>query len=220
MALMLDSQAPQIIAKPRQIGQSLEFQVKENGSGIDFTKSAFIFRGKRNQLKTQAKGYLSVRVNEVGHEFGEADAQGTINLLDPTAYMDIAVKFSNVEMRNLTPYSGTFANRKIESGKLSLNLGYNIENQQLNSSNQVIVDKLKLGERVQSPQGRDLPLELAIAILEDSNGRIDLGLPITGDLNDPQFSYGAIVWKAIGNVLTKIVTALCFGHFGQFTQAP
>ena len=75
MALMLDSQAPQIIAKPRQIGQSLEFQVKENGSGIDFTKSAFIFRGKRNQLKTQTKGYLSVRVNEVGHEFGEADGQ-------------------------------------------------------------------------------------------------------------------------------------------------
>ena len=140
-------------------------------------------------------------------EFGEADAQGSINLLDPTNYMDIAVKFSNVEMRNLTPYSGTFANRKIESGKLSLNLAYNIEKQQLNSSNQVIVDKLKLGERVQSPQGRDLPLELAIAILEDSNGRIDLGLPITGDLNDPQFSYGAIVWKAIGNVLTKIVTA-------------
>jgi len=140
-------------------------------------------------------------------EYGEADAQGSLNLLDPTAYMDIAVKFSNVEMSNLTPYSGTFANRKIESGKLSLNLNYQIENQQLNSTNQVIVDKLKLGERVQSPQGRDLPLELAVAILEDSNGRIDLGLPITGNLNDPQFSFGDIVWKTIGNVLTKIVTA-------------
>lgn len=162
-----------------------------------------VVNGLSNKPGTRGELALKGAVDE----FGEADAQGTINLLDPTAYMDIAVKFSNVEMRNLTPYSGTFANRKIESGKLSLNLVYNIENQQLNSSNQVIVDKLKLGERVQSPQGRDLPLELAIAILEDSNGRIDLGLPITGDLNDPQFSYGAIVWKAIGNVLTKIVTA-------------
>ena len=140
-------------------------------------------------------------------EYGEADARGTVNLLDPTAFMDIAVKFNNVEMSNLTAYSGTFANRKIESGKLSLNLNYKIENQQLNSTNQVVVDKLKLGERVQSPQGRDLPLELAIAILEDRNGRIDLGLPITGDLNDPQFSFGAIVMKTIGNVLSKIVTA-------------
>ena len=162
-----------------------------------------VVNGLSNKPGTRGELALKGAVDE----FGEADAQGTINLLDPTAYMDIAVKFSNVEMRNLTPYSGTFANRKIESGKLSLNLVYNIENRQLNSSNQVIVDKLKLGERVQSPQGRDLPLELAIAILEDSNGRIDLGLPITGDLNDPQFSYGAIVWKAIGNVLTKIVTA-------------
>lgn len=162
-----------------------------------------VVNGLSNKPGTRGELALKGAVDE----FGEADAQGTVNLLDPTAYMDIAVKFSNVEMSNLTAYSGTFANRKIESGKLSLNLNYQIENQKLNSTNQVIVDKLKLGERVQSPQGRDLPLELAIAILEDSNGRIDLGLPITGDLNDPQFSYGAIVWKALGNVLTKIVTA-------------
>jgi len=162
-----------------------------------------VVNGLSNKPGTRGELALKGAVDE----YGEADAQGTVNLLDPTAYMDIVVKFSNVEMSNLTAYSGTFANRKIESGKLSMNLVYNIENQQLNSSNQVIVDKLKLGERVQSPQGRDLPLELAIAILEDSNGRIDLGLPITGNLNDPQFSYGAIVWKAIGNVLTKIVTA-------------
>jgi hypothetical protein len=71
----------------------------------------------------------------------------------------------------------------------------------------VVIDKLVLGERVQSPGARDLPLDLAIALLEDSDGRIDLGLPITGSLDDPQFSYGAIVWKVITNVLTKIVTA-------------
>lgn len=162
-----------------------------------------VVNGLSNKPGTRGELALKGAVDE----YGEAEAQGTINLMDPTAYMDIAVKFSNVEMSNLTAYSGTFANRKIESGKLSLNLVYNIENQQLKSTNQVIVDNLELGERVQSPQGRDLPLELAIAILEDSNGRIDLGLPITGNLNDPQFSYGDIVWKAIGNVLTKIVTA-------------
>lgn len=164
-------------------------------------------QGVVNGLSTRpgARGELALK--GAVDEFGEAEAQGRLNLLDPTAYMDIAVNFNNVEMRSLTPYSGTFANRKIESGKLSMKLVYNIENQQLNSSNQVTIDKLTLGERVQSPQGRDLPLELAIAILEDSNGRIDLGLPISGNLNDPEFSYGAIVWKAIGNVLTKIVSA-------------
>ena len=75
MALMLDNQAPQIVGKPRQIGQNLEFEVAENGSGVDFNKSAFIFRGKRNLLNGNNNGYLHVRLNEVGHQFGEADGQ-------------------------------------------------------------------------------------------------------------------------------------------------
>ncbi|HEY1059814.1 MAG TPA: DUF748 domain-containing protein [Limnobacter sp.] len=140
-------------------------------------------------------------------DYGLAQANGQLDLFDPTNYLDLKVNFQNVEMTTLTPYSATFANRKIESGKLSLNLEYSIDKQQLNSTNQVLIDKLKLGERVQSPQAVDLPLDLAIAILEDSDGRIDLGIPVTGSLNDPQFSYGAIVWKAFTNVLTKIVTA-------------
>lgn len=174
---------------------------------IPFGTRIHSLEGVVNGLSTKPGTRGELALKGAVDEFGEANAQGALNLLDPTAYMDIAVKFSNLEMRNLTAYSGTFANRKIESGKLSMDLNYQIENQQLNSTNKVVIDKLTLGERVASPQGRDLPLELAIAILEDSNGRIELGLPITGNLNDPEFSYGAIVWKAIGNVLTKIVTA-------------
>lgn len=68
------------------------------------------------------------------------------------------------------------------------------------------MDQLPLGERVESPQAKNLPLDMAIAILQDSDGRIDLGLPVSGSLDDPQFSYGRIIWKAIVNVLTKIVT--------------
>ncbi|HSV35801.1 MAG TPA: hypothetical protein VLI46_09600, partial [Ramlibacter sp.] len=74
-------------------------------------------------------------------------------------------------------------------------------------ANQIVIDKLTLGERVDSPDALKLPLALAIAILKDSDGRIDLGLPVSGDINDPQFSYGALIWKAVGTLLTKIVTA-------------
>jgi hypothetical protein len=110
-------------------------------------------------------------------------------------------------MVSLTPYTATFVGRKIESGKLSLDLEYKIKDRQLLGENQIIMDKLTLGERVQSPTAKDLPLDLAIAILQDSDGRIDLGLPVSGSLDDPQFSYGRIIWKAIGNIITKIVTA-------------
>jgi hypothetical protein len=100
-----------------------------------------------------------------------------------------------------------FAGYKIAEGKISLDLKYKVRDSKLEGDNHIVIDQLKLGERVDSPDALKLPLELAIAILKDSDGRIDLGLPVSGDMNDPQFSYGAVVWKAIGNVLTKIVTA-------------
>jgi len=140
-------------------------------------------------------------------EYGLARAAGQIDLFDPTGFTDIKVIFRNVEMTRLTPYSATFAGRKIDSGKLSLDLEYKIKDRQLSGENQIVMDSLKLGERVDSPQAKNLPLDLAIAILQDSDGRIDLGLPVSGSLDDPKFSFGQIVWKAIVNVLTKIVTA-------------
>lgn len=140
-------------------------------------------------------------------DYGMARAVGQVNLFDPTGFMDIRVLFRNVEMTRLTPYTATFAGRKIDSGKLSLDLQYKIAQRQLQGENQIVMDQLTLGERVESPGAADLPLDLALAILKDSDGRIDLGLPVAGSLDDPQFSYGQIVWKAIRNVLTKIVTA-------------
>jgi hypothetical protein len=69
------------------------------------------------------------------------------------------------------------------------------------------MDQLTLGEKVNSPDAKDLPLDLAISILQDADGRIDLGLPVSGSLDDPKFSYGGIIWQAITNVLTRIATA-------------
>lgn len=187
-----------------------------NSSEMDFADESLILpfgtrihtlNGVVTGISNKPGSRSMVKINGEVDEFGEALAEGQINLLDPTAFMDLKVRFRNVEMTSLTPYSATFAGRKINSGKLSLNLEYNIQNQQLNSNNQVIIDKLSLGDRVDSPDAVSLPLDLAIAMLEDSDGRIDLGLPVSGSLNDPQFSYSALVWKALGNLVTKVVTS-------------
>lgn len=164
-------------------------------------------RGSLSGLSTRPGAPGQLELDGEVDNFGQARAAGQIDLFQPTNFTDLKVIFRNLEMTRLTPYAATFAGRKIESGKLSLDLEYKIEQRQLKGENQIVIDRLELGERVESPTAKDLPLDLAIAILRDSDGRIDLGLPISGNLDDPQFSYGQIVWKAIANVLGKIVTA-------------
>jgi hypothetical protein len=140
-------------------------------------------------------------------DYGTARIGGEINVFDPRGFTDVEMRFKNLEMVNLTPYSGKFAGRRIDSGKLSLDLQYKIDNSRLLGENQIVVDRLKLGDRVESPEAVNLPLDLAVALLEDGNGVIDIGLPVTGDLNNPEFSVGHLVWKAFVNLITKIVTS-------------
>jgi len=163
--------------------------------------------GAINGLSSRPGAPGQVEVDGQVDDYGLARVVGQINMFNPTEFTDLKVVFRNVEMTRLTPYTATFAGRKIDSGKLSLDLEYKIAKRQLQGDNKIVMDRLVLGERVEAPGAKNLPLDLAIAILQDSDGRIDLGLPVAGSLDDPQFSYGQIVWKAIVNVLTKIVTA-------------
>jgi uncharacterized protein involved in outer membrane biogenesis len=166
-------------------------ELKGNVAGISSAKTA------RAQVK------LDGRVDE----YGTARIDGELNTSDPKVFTDIGVAFRNVEMSNLTPYSGKFAGRKIDSGKLTVDLKYKIDKSRLAGENQIVVERLKLGGKVESPDAVDLPLDFAIALMEDSNGVIDLGLPVSGNLDAPEFSFGALIWKALGNLLTKIVTS-------------
>jgi len=159
--------------------------------------------GMSSQPGARAQVRLDGRVND----YGLSKIEGEINFFDPGAYTDMAVLFRNLEMTRLTPYSGKFVGRRIDSGKLTLDLKYDIEDRKLKGDNQIIVEQIVLGEKVDSADAVSLPLNLAIAILEDANGVIDIGLPVSGDLDDPKFSYGQLIWKAFVNLITKLATA-------------
>ena len=183
---------------------------------VDFADLSLItpFGTKIHELKGVVAGVSSVKnaraqikLDGRVDDYGTANIDGELNTSDPKAFTNINVVFRNVEMSRLTPYSGKFAGRKIDSGKLSVDLKYKINKSQLAGDNKLVVQRLTLGEKVKSPEAVDLPLDLAIALLEDSNGVIDLGLPVSGDLDSPEFSYGALIWKAVVNLLTKIVTS-------------
>ena len=139
--------------------------------------------------------------------YAPANIEGEVNLLSASLFTDLKVNFKGVELSSVTPYSGRFAGYRIEKGKLSVDLEYHVENRKLDAKQQFVIDQLQLGERVESPDAVKLPLKLAVALLKDSNGVIDLGLPVSGSLDDPQFRLGPIIWKAFVGLLTKAATA-------------
>ena len=152
---------------------------------------------------TRATMKLEGRVDE----FGSLKVDGALSALQPKVFTDITVTFRNVPMSTLTPYSATFAGRRIVGGSMNVDLQYKIDRSALVGENRVVLQKLQLGERVESPGAMRLPLDLAIAILSDSEGRIDIALPVRGNVDSPEFSYGQVIWQALVTVVTKIVTS-------------
>jgi hypothetical protein len=140
-------------------------------------------------------------------EFGLVKVDGSLSPSQPKVFTDITVIFRNVPMAPLTPYSATFVGRRIAAGTLDLDLEYKIDRGALLGENKVVVRRLQLGERVESPGAMGLPLDLAIAILSDAQGVIDLAIPVRGNVDHPEFSYGALVWQALVSVITRIATA-------------
>lgn len=133
--------------------------------------------------------------------------KGSVNPFDPMASLDIATSFKRVELTTLTPYSGKFAGYRIRKGRLNLDLHYLITKGQLKADNKVVVEQLQLGEKVDSPDAVSLPLKLAIALLKDVDGKISIELPVTGDLNNPQFSVMPIIWQTLRNLVVKAAAA-------------
>ena len=191
-------------------------RVRVEGGAMDFADFSLVLpfatfikdlNGSASGLSSAADSRANLKFEGGVADYGLARAEGTIQPFAPKKFTDIAVAFRNIELIPMSPYTATFAGRKIASGKVSLDLQYKIENSKLLGDNKMVLDKFTLGERVESPTAVNLPLDLAIALLTDSNGKIDLALPVSGDVDNPEFSYGHVVWQAIRTVLTRIVTA-------------
>lgn len=218
----LDAQANQDVAtKSNQQSSSAAFPVRIAKTRIDDAALEFAdlslqlkfgtqikqLKGVIQQISTDPSATSQVELNGQVDDYGVASIKGAIKPFNVTDFTDMKLNFKNIEMNRLTPYSGEFAGRKIKSGKMSVDLAYNIKAHQVDGKNNFVINKLVLGEKIKSPNAADLPLDFAIAILEDNNGVIDLDLPVSGSLDDPKFSIGGIVWKAFANIMTKVVTA-------------
>jgi hypothetical protein len=178
--------------------QSLPIQFRTVIGGLDGTitgLSSDPTQAMQVDLRGSVDGYAPVTLS------------GTASPLQSPPALDLDLNFRGVDMARLTPYSGTYAGYAIERGTLNAQLGYSMANNRLQGDNRIVINQLQLGERVASDKAMDLPLRLGIALLTDSNGVIDLAVPVSGDVNNPQFSLAGVITRAFVNLLTKAITA-------------
>jgi uncharacterized protein involved in outer membrane biogenesis len=162
-------------------------------------------QGTITELKPEAPGDLALEAKLDGA--APVDIRGKINPLGENLFMDIKAKASEIELSPFSPYSGKYIGYGIEKGQLTFDVAYKLEDRKLNAQTQFILDQLTFGEKIESPTATSLPVTLAVALLKDRNGVIDVGLPVSGSLDDPQFSVGGIILRLVINIITKAVTA-------------
>ena len=190
----------------------------DNSLKPNFAASIEQLEGKISQLSSTAKEAAKVDISGKIDRYAPVSLKGEINPLLDNPYLDLQLDFNSVELTSINPYSGTYAGYYIDKGQISLELNYLLENNKLIGNNHLVVDQLKLGEPSNSNLATTMPVTLAIALLQDRHGVIDLGLQVSGDLDSPEFSFGSIVMTAFGNLITKAVTApftLLAGMFGE-----
>jgi Domain of Unknown Function (DUF748) len=196
-------------ATPVHIGK-----VVLQGGNIDFNDQ-FIkpnYRANLTDIAGQV-GPLSpgkhgaVKISGAVDKSAPLEIAGELDPFGSELFLDIALKAKGIDLPTFSPYSGKYVGHVIEKGKLSVDIHYHLEKGELKAENNLFLDQFTLGEKIESPDALDIPLTLAIALLKNQRGEIDLNLPINGSLNDPEFSVGGIIIKVFVNLITKAVTA-------------
>ena len=189
-------------------------QIEFKDGHSDFADYSLIlpFVADMDDLDGDIKGYSNAEKNPVklslqGKVYNIAQVVIKGTYLQSNGDSNIDLKFTHMPLPLITPYMADFAGYKIEKGQMSLDLKYKIDKGQLSAENKIFIDQLTLGDKVENPHASSLPLHLAIALLKDADGKINLDFPITGSLNDPQFSLGGLISDVISNFISKLVSS-------------
>jgi Domain of Unknown Function (DUF748) len=173
----------------------------------NYSSSFLEIGGKVSGLSSEENKFADVELRGKLENYAPLEITGKINPLRDDLYVDLKIDFKNMDLSPVTPYSARYLGYTIQKGALSLNLQYLIVKKKLDSQNNIFLDQFTLGDRVESPKATRLPVRLAIALLKNRKGEINLNVPVSGYINDPKFSIGRIIIKMLLNLLAKAATS-------------
>ncbi len=203
------------VAAPELLPITVQNITIENGSAdfsdeslpLPFAVHMAGLAGEVSALSTRSIEPARVNLEGQVDEYGLVTIGGRLRPFAPTELTEIDLRFRNLDIPSMSPYIIKFAGRRIDDGDLDVDLSYRINDGQLSGDNALVMRDLVLGERVPHPDALELPLGLALALLKDRNGVIDLEVPVSGDINNPDFNYGQVIRRALANIITNVVTS-------------
>ncbi len=197
-----------------------------SGGNVDYTDN-FIkpnfsadltgIEGRIGAFGTQSTEAAPVQLKARLNESGPVVIDGKVNPLAATPFLDLTASARDIELTRFATYSTKYTGYPIVKGKLLVDLHYLLDQGRLTANNHLFIDQLTFGDRVDSPTATSLPVRFAISLLKNRRGEIDIDVPVSGSLSDPQFSVGSLIWHAFVNLIEKAVTApfsLLAGAFG------
>ncbi len=203
-------------AKKAKVRNVVVETVVLTNSTVDFTDLGFKppIEMRLDELHGRVQGLISKEgtpadISLEGRVDGEAPisilGQGT--LFGGELFLDLKMTTDGLDLARMSSYSEKYLGHAVRSGKLALDLQYKVRNSTLDSQNKISLDNLALGRKVESPDAVDLPISLALALLRNSDGVVELDVPVRGDLNKPDFSIAKVIWEALAGMFKKLIFA-------------
>ncbi len=214
-----DKQPPQPVQseKPAPTPPDIKIsKVSFHGGTVDFTDrnikpnyaaTMLNLKGSITGLSSQEISRASVDIRGNLGYGSPIEISGTINPLIKDLFADIKISFKDVEMSPVTPYTSRYLGYPITKGKLNFDVSYLVDKRKLHADNKVFFDQLTFGDKVESPEAIKAPVTLAVTLLTDRHGQINLDIPVSGNLDDPKFKIWPIIWQILVNLITKAVTS-------------
>ena len=203
LGLKIDKALPVHIGKVTFKGGNIDFNdqfIKPN-----YRANLADITGQISSLAPNNPGKL--RVNGLVDKSAPLEITGELDPFGGDLFLDISAKITGIDLPIFSPYSGKYLGHVIEKGKLSADISYDINEGELKAENHIFLDQFTLGKKIESQDALDIPLTLAIALLKNQRGEIDLNLPINGSFNDPEFNLGGVIADTFVNLLTKAATS-------------
>ncbi len=174
---------------------------------LPFTTRINELSGRLSTLASDTAAAADVALEGRVEDYGLARIEGAVHAWDPMRDTSLAVTFRNIPVAQYSPYTVAFVGRRIAAGRMDLKLTYTITDRRLVGRNALVLRDLELGNKIDQPGAMDLPLTLAVALLENRDGVIDMDIPVTGDVGAPQFELGGAIRQALVDAITNVITS-------------